>query len=59
MAELLAISVTLNLFVIWRFINLHRIHMKMMHLLFKIAHGEASIRTTEDGTEIKINHTNP
>ncbi len=59
MSELLAISVTLNLFVIWRFANLHRIHMMTMRLLFQVAHGEATIRVTEDGMEIKHNKTNP
>lgn len=55
MSEVLAISVTLNLFVIWRFLNLHRIHMMTMRLLFQVAHGEATIRATEDGMEIKVN----
>jgi hypothetical protein len=59
MSELLAISVTLNLFVIWRFLNLHRIHLMTMRLLFQVAHGEATIRVTEDGMEIKHNKTNP
>lgn len=59
MSELLAISVTLNLFVIWRFLNLHRIHVMTMRLLFQVAHGEATIRVTEDGMEIKHNKTNP
>ena len=53
MSELLAISVTLNLFVIWRFLNLHRVHMMTMRLLFRVAHGEAVIRITDDGLEIK------
>jgi hypothetical protein len=55
MSELLAVSVTLNLFVIWRFLNLHRIHTMTMRLLFQVAHGEATIRATEDGMEIKVN----
>lgn len=55
MSEVLAISVTLNLFVIWRFLNLHRVHMMTMRLLFQVAHGEATIRATEDGMEIKVN----
>lgn len=55
MSEVLAISVTLNLFVIWRFLNLHRMHMMTMRLLFQVAHGEATIRATEDGMEIKVN----
>lgn len=54
MAELLAVSVTLNLFVVWRFLNLHRIHSMTMRLLFKIARGEAVVRATEDGMEIKM-----
>lgn len=54
MSELLAVSVTLNLFVIWRFLNLHRIHTMTMRLLFQVAHGEATIRATEDGMEIKV-----
>ena len=49
MSELLAISVTLNMFVVWRFLNLHRIHMMTMRLLFKVAHGEAEIHVTDDG----------
>jgi hypothetical protein len=54
MSELLAVSVTLNLFVIWRFLNLHRTHTMTMRLLFQVAHGEATIRATEDGMEIKV-----
>lgn len=54
MTELLAVSVTLNLFVVWRFLNLHRIHSMTMRLLFKIARGEAVVRATEDGMEIKM-----
>lgn len=54
MTELLAISVTINLFVVWRFLNLHRIHSMTMRLLFKIARGEAVVRATEDGMEIKM-----
>ncbi len=59
MSELLAISVTLNLFVIWRFLNLHRIHSMTMRLLFKVARGEATIHATEDGMEIKMLKDNP
>jgi hypothetical protein len=59
MSELLAISVTLNLFVIWRFLNLYRIHRMTMHLLSQVAHGETTIHATEDGMEIKVNKTNP
>jgi len=59
MSELLAVSITLNLFVIWRFLNLHRIHSMTMHLLFQVAHGEATIRATEDGMEIKTKKNNP
>lgn len=44
MSELLAISVTLNLFVVWRFLNLHRMNPMTMRLLFKVARGEATIR---------------
>lgn len=54
MAELLAVSVTINLFVVWRFLNLHRIHSMTMRLLFKIARGEAIVRATEEGMEIKM-----
>jgi hypothetical protein len=59
MAELLAISVTLNLFVIWRFINLHRIHHMTMRLLFDVAHGRTTIRVDDEGLHIKTNNTNP
>ena len=58
MSELLAISVTLNLFVIWRFLNLHRIHSMTMRLLFQVAHGEATIRITDEGMEIKTKKDN-
>jgi hypothetical protein len=53
MSELLAASVTLNLFVIWRFVNLHRIHHRVMRLLFEVAHGRAVIHADEDGVSIK------
>ncbi len=59
MSELLAISVTLNLFVIWRFANLHRIHHMTMRLLFEVAHGRATILVDDEGLHIKTNKTNP
>jgi hypothetical protein len=53
MSELLTFSVTLNLFVIWRFVKLHRIHFMVMRLLFDVAHGRASIEVNDDGLSIK------
>ena len=53
MSELLAVSITLNLFVIWKFVNLHRIHHMTLRLLFEVAHGRTSIAINDDGLTIK------
>lgn len=59
MSELLTISVVLNLFVVWRFLNLRRIHLMTLRMLFHVAHGEATIRITDGGMEIKMKKDNP
>lgn len=52
MAELLTVSVVLNLFLLYRLFGLARRHMKTMHLLYKISKGEATIKF--DGEELEI-----
>ena len=54
MAELLTASVVLNLFVIWRFIGLHKRFLMLAKLLFEVSRGTMSIKTDEDGVKIKV-----
>jgi hypothetical protein len=54
MAELLTASVVLNLFVIWRFIGLHKKFLMLTKLLFEVSRGNMSIKTSDDGVEIKV-----
>lgn len=54
MAEMLTVSVLLNLYLIWRFALLYRQHRMAMNLLYKVSTGEMSINFDEDGVEIKV-----
>lgn len=53
MAELLALSVTLNLFLLWAFFTIRKAHHRIMQVLLAIARGEASITPTDEGFEIR------
>jgi hypothetical protein len=54
MTELLTLSATVNLFLLWRYFNLHAHNRLITNLLYRISRGEAAIRTTDRGVEIEI-----
>ena len=54
MAELLTVSVVLNLYLIWRFALLYRQFRMTVSLLYKVSTGEMSINYDDDGVEIKV-----
>lgn len=53
MVEFLAVSVTLNLYLVYRYLVLHSHFRKTVKLLFLIAEGNLKINKTVDGWEIK------
>lgn len=51
MSELLAVSVTFNLFLLYRYLVLHSDFRKTVRVLFYIAEGKLEIKKTKDGWE--------
>lgn len=53
MSELLAVSITFNLFLLYRYLVLHSQFRKTVMMLFHIAQGNLEITKTNDGWEVK------